>query len=383
MCLAWEESMAEVDSWRQLTSTGNRRSEVVLAVNYAVPGRPEAGIADLAANLTVDYPVWETVPPPIGQERGMSGADYISRWVDGVRSNGWIVRGILGNCAGSAYVSAMANDIEARQGRRPKVVIFDPELPTELTMYWQFRLVIAGMSGLLDQCTIDKANLAAERAMAEHTNLGLLSAELVGMFREIGGMAFDRLGLDACRQDEMVAVFASYLAYLVGANEAGSVTGWNLATAISSSTLLSGLNRVEEPERSQLVGQEIRFDVEHGDLLRSVDVARRFRNCSGDWGGRTGNAGPGQVRPAAGLPAGGYRRRYAQGGGAVAAGTVGSGERGQQCLLRRRGGRTTAGGGARRGPRPAAAPVRGAPHRIHRAGCPAAQEDSAGGPDQG
>lgn len=266
--------MNAMSSWRVVRGPEADRDAVVLAVNYQITGRPDAGFDDLVPLLNAGYQVWETVPPPPGTETEMSGKDYISRWVSDIYESGRRVRYILGNCAGSAYAPALAAKVVEHQDAEPQIILFDPELPSSLTLYWQYHSVIAASAALLRPEEIETAHAAGQAAMAEHAEMGSYAAELVRLFRLTGGAAFDRIGLDAVRKEGLVGLFASYLSYLVGASDVIVDDGWRKAVAISSNTPHSGLNRVPEAERSQWVGREVRVDVDHENLLRSAEVAR-------------------------------------------------------------------------------------------------------------
>jgi hypothetical protein len=119
----------------------------------------------------------------------MTGSDYVERWAGDAVLGGTGVRAILGNCAGSAYVPALAERIAARQGERPKEIIFDPESPTPLTLYWQFHGLIDESQALLKPAEVSTAQQAGQRAMNAIPDMGRLAAELVGLFRETGGLA--------------------------------------------------------------------------------------------------------------------------------------------------------------------------------------------------
>jgi hypothetical protein len=121
---------------------------------------------------------------------------------------------------------------------------------------------------------VERAQQAGQAAMVEVGAMSSLAARLVDLFRQTGGLAFDRLGLNESRKQEMVGLFSSYLSYLVAAGDVGRTADWAKATAVSSSTPTSGLNRIPDEERSRRVGHEMRFDVEHTELLRSPVVAQ-------------------------------------------------------------------------------------------------------------
>jgi len=266
--------MTETSSWRPLGRPAGSTQDVVLAVNYTVAGRPEASFADLKSNFATPIPLWETVPPPPGSEKGMTADEYVTRWTDDVRRSGRSVRAILGNCAGSAYLPALSSRISEWQEDSPVQVVFDPEPPSALMLYVQFHQILTSVGSLLSADELKNAQQSGQQLMHEIDDLAQLADALTDLFAQAGGTAFSRLGLNQKRSTEMVTLFSSYLAYLVTAGQVTTPDAWASAVAVSSSTPTSGLNRIPEHERVTRVAQEMRFDVDHEELLRSPLVAR-------------------------------------------------------------------------------------------------------------
>ncbi|KOV61144.1 hypothetical protein ADK64_28530 [Streptomyces sp. MMG1121] len=247
---------------------------VVLAVDYPFTGRPEAGFSELAGQLDLPYALLETVPPGNGTEAGMTAGDYLEWWLTDVRAAGRPVRAVLGFCAGSVYAAALADRIAAEQKVAPKVVLFDPESPNAITVYWQFHKVIDGLGVVLRPEEVTAAQQAGQRISEEVTDLTLLGERLLDVYREAAETAFDRAGLDAVRREEFTATVTAFMSYLVAAAGIDARDGWRTATAISSGTATNGLNLVAAEERPGMVAEEIRFDLEHADLLRTAEVAK-------------------------------------------------------------------------------------------------------------
>jgi hypothetical protein len=271
--------MVVANSWRALSE--GPADGVVLAVDYPFSGRPEAGFSDLAAKLDPPYSLWETVPPLKGAEAGMTGTDYLRWWLDGIIAPGQRVLAVLGFCAGSVYASTLAQRIEADQGIAPKVVLFDPEAPNAITVYWQFHKVIDGLGVILTPEEVAGAQRAGHQVSQETPDLTRLRERLFEIFEEAGETAFSRAGLDAVRREDFTSTVGSFLSYLVAAAGIDARPGWSTATAISSTTATNGLNLLTPEERGGVVAKEIRFDIEHADLLRDADVVRTVSELLG------------------------------------------------------------------------------------------------------
>lgn len=265
----------KIPRWTPLNDIDGGAGGLVLAVDYPFTGRPEAGFADLVGKLPRDYPVWETVPPAGGVEQGMTGADYVDRWYADVRASGGPVHAVLGFCAGSVYALALADRVaKDNGGDRPALLLFDPETPNAVTMYWQFHKVVDGLGAVLSPGEVAEAQREGQLISQEIADLNELGARLLEVFRRAGTVAFDRARLDAVRRANFVDTVTAFMSYLVAATTIDVSGGWTGATAFSSRTATNGLNLVPAEDRAGLVDQEIRFDIEHADLLRDPEVVR-------------------------------------------------------------------------------------------------------------
>jgi hypothetical protein len=265
--------MTTTAAWTPLNDAGDSAAAVVLAVDYPFTGRPEAGFADLVGKLPGDYPVWETAPPVKGAETGLTGADYVDRWYAGVGDRP--VRAVLGFCAGSVYAAALADRIAGDDpAARPTLLLFGPEAPNAITVYWQFHKIIDGLGVVLTPDEVAEAQREGQRISEQTTALPELGERLLEVFRRVAAVAFDRARLDAVRRADFVDTVNAFMSYLVAAATIDVSAGWTGATAISSRTETNGLNLVPPRERAGLVAREIRFDIEHADLLRDPDVVR-------------------------------------------------------------------------------------------------------------
>nr|6E6U_A Chain A, Dieckmann cyclase, NcmC [Saccharothrix syringae]6E6U_B Chain B, Dieckmann cyclase, NcmC [Saccharothrix syringae] len=266
-------AMTAPRAWRPIAG-GPPAGPLVLAVDFAATGRPEAAFADLVARLDPGTEVWESLQPPLGTETGMVAEDYVTRWEEEVRASGRRIGAVLGFSAGSAFAGELAVRLARSQPRSPRLVVFDPESPTTSTLYYQFRKVVESLAGVLGE-------QAAREALAEGTaaadrigDVEGLGAELVRVFTAAGRAACAAADLDDEFADELTATYRSFVSYLVAAAAVDHVKCWSGAVAVSSATPTSGLNPLDPAARAALVERELTFDVHHADLLRDPGVAR-------------------------------------------------------------------------------------------------------------
>lgn len=266
-----------VSAWKQIND--GRREDVCLAVDYDVKGRVEARFTDLVSGLKAqvsDLPsVFEATQPALGTQRGMSGADYVSRWVDDIRTSGWQVTSILGFCAGATFAAGLASELERIHGTAPRLVLFDPETPDAMTLYYHFHRVVNGLAAGLPPSQVTDLQAAGNRIATSDMPLDCIAVELTSAFRDVVPVAFAAAGLDEDFAEELVLTYESFLAYLVAATDVDPRPAWKRATVLTSRSPHSGLNRVPDGERAGLVAEELLFDVDHIDLLRSPEVGAR------------------------------------------------------------------------------------------------------------
>jgi hypothetical protein len=265
--------MTKTESW-DIINEGTRDA-VVLAVDYSINGRHEAGFGELAAKVDPSFPIWETLAPPVGQEAGLSGADYVNRWLDDVRASGREVSAVLGYCASSAFASAIAEGIAKWQAEPPKVVLFDPTPATPWTiLHFGFFKVIESLSATLSEEEITRIQRSGwEAAATSGDDLEDFRTRIVAIYEGISETAFDRVGLTEQLGKQLVAWFRGYVSYLVAA---GEFTGADLSnTSVICSSALEELP-------TETLKEELRFDVDHADLLRSPEVAEALGRLLND-----------------------------------------------------------------------------------------------------
>lgn len=248
--------------------------EVVLAADFPISGRGEAGFVDFAPLLDPALSVWETLPPPPATGQ-VSGHAYVERWLDGVRDSGLEVRAIMSFCAGAAFVGELADGVAALQQRAPEIIMFDPEVPTALTLHTQFVRAIDRFSVFFSAEQTARMHAGAQRVYAENGHdIEMLLEAVSGLYQKIGDEGFANAGIDPKHGAGLIESFNSFARYLVAGAQLNPLSGWDRATAVSSNTPTSGLNLVPKGDRAGLVGTELRLDVHHVELLSSKESGR-------------------------------------------------------------------------------------------------------------
>ncbi|CAL9624909.1 MULTISPECIES: hypothetical protein [Streptomyces] len=251
--------------------SGGTADGIVLAVDFPGTGRREAGFTELAERLEIPYALWETLPPPLASGTTPTGAEWLDRWTAGVEASGRPVRAVMGFCAASPYAAVLAHRVGALQGETPDTVFFDPDIPQEFFLYWQYQQI---MERFLPELTAEEkaaARQRGERAREQAGDLTALGKQLSRLFREYGEPACRRAGLDDERTAEFLGGFSTYVSFVCGSGEIAAqepealVGTWSTATAVTSAG---------GGEAGRLVAKEIPFpDVAHVDLLASDEVA--------------------------------------------------------------------------------------------------------------
>ncbi|MFF1924535.1 hypothetical protein ACFVW8_28695 [Streptomyces sp. NPDC058221] len=247
-----------------------KADEIILAVDFPGTGRREAGFADLAGRLDIPYALWETLPPPLASGTTLTGAEWIDRWMAGVEESGRPVRAVLGFCAASPYAAVLAHRVGALQGKTPHAVFFDPDIPQEFFLYWQYQQI---MERFLPDLTAEETAAARQRgeqAREQADDLTDLGTQLSRLFREYGEPACRRAGLDDERTAEFLGGFTTYVSFVCGSSQISAqepealVGTWSTATAVTSAG--SG-------DAGRLVAKEMPFpDIAHVDLLAAEEV---------------------------------------------------------------------------------------------------------------
>jgi hypothetical protein len=253
-------------------------NSIIVAIDFPVTGRNEAGFADLAPLLDGELGVLETMPSLDIDTPGVSGAAYVDGWLTQLRETGLHVRGIASYCAGAAFVPALARGIREWQHDSPTVILFDPEIPVPLTLHTQFRRALQRFAPLLSDAERENIFATADRLYAEHPeDITALQAAISAVFRKTAHVGFERAGIDAKHGADLLIAFEAFARYLVAGAQVRAATPAERPAdgpiAISSHTPTNGLNLVPEEQRSAFVAKEIRFDIAHAELLSSPEVA--------------------------------------------------------------------------------------------------------------
>ncbi|MEW9532109.1 hypothetical protein [Microbispora sp. NPDC049125] len=264
--------MSEFEAWSVLAKGDS--GDVILSVDFYGTGRAEAGFHELAPKVGPAFSVLQTVIPATGLRVDVTAESYLEPWLSEIRASGLRVRAILGYCVGGVYAAAMAAEIAKWQDDAPEVLLFDPELVNAETIFWQFYKLVGSLSQVLTPEEAADVQAEGQDAFDETEDLAELTEALMAIFRRAGEAAFTRMGLGVEYAQELIDVFGAFMSYLAVADQIDPLPLWASATALTSASPQSGLNRVRASFTGDVVvAREIKFDVEHVDILRSDVVA--------------------------------------------------------------------------------------------------------------
>lgn len=235
---------------------------LVLAVDFAVSGRPEATFTSLSPLLAPELPLWETRQPDPEQADSFGGEDFAVYWAQAVRASGRPVRAVLGYCVGGLYAARLAQLLAHGQDTRPQVVLFDPEPPTVAGMTADFQDAVARLSSVLAPEESEQAIQNAAEAATGCPTLRAFGTTLTRIFRETATSAFARAELLPELADELSTAYEMFVAYIASAADLDPAELWPDTTAVTSLTA------------APHAGRRILVDVPHADLLRSLATAR-------------------------------------------------------------------------------------------------------------
>jgi hypothetical protein len=121
--------------------------------------------------------------------------------------------------------------------------------------------------------TEEKQQLSTEAnqvCQAAGSNFSAAATQVVKLYEEAVGTAFDRLELDTALGEEFAQVFRSYVSYLTAGSQLSPEEGWQLGIALTSQGSSPGARHALK---------EINFPVRSGDLLRDPRVADAVFQC--------------------------------------------------------------------------------------------------------
>lgn len=271
--------MESMGTWRQLPPGNGER--LILAVDFDTTGRPEANFTDLAKQLGPEYTLWETRPL---QGEGFDGESHVRRWAEEIVASGRPVHAVLGFCAGAAFAPSLARQVSTGQVGPASLVLFDPEIVTPDTLYWQYSKIVGIASSALTPEERERALEAGREAHARSNGLAELGGEIRLALGQHVSVALQRLGLDEKRSAELLDAFDGFVDYLCAAGTLEPIQDWRTALVLTSSSETSGLNRLRSTDPTigdDIAAREIHVDVPHAGLLRSNEAADAVRETLG------------------------------------------------------------------------------------------------------
>jgi len=262
--------MTDLACWEVIA--GADSGQVVLGVDF--PATRRAGFADLSALLGPRYRFLHTTTPAVRPVQRLHGEAHVDRWIESLGEESHQVSAIFGYCVGALYAAAIAAGIARRQPM-PKVILFDPQFVSGRYLVAEFLREIDAISSLLSDQEIEHTRKAAtELTGPAGCDLAAAAAEMTGIYWELTALAFERVGIGSAYNGRFITPVCSYISWLSAAGKIDPAPVWRRSTAIVSSdyAALTPGNRAGGGDDG--IGQQIRFDVGHDDLLRSESVAR-------------------------------------------------------------------------------------------------------------
>lgn len=263
--------MPDLACWEVISGADSGR--VVLGVDFPA-ARRGAGFAELSARIGPRYRFLHTREPAARPVRQARGEAYVDRWVERIHEESHQVVAVLGYCVGGLYAAAIAAGIARRQPM-PKVILFDPQFVSGRYLVVEFLREIDAISSLLSDQEIEHTRKTAAKITGPATcDLAEAAAEMAGIYWELTSRAFERVGIGSAYNGRFITPICSYITWLSAAGKIDPGPVWKRSTAIVSSDYagLAPGNRTGVGDDA--IGQQIRFDVGHDDLLRSDSVAR-------------------------------------------------------------------------------------------------------------
>jgi hypothetical protein len=248
--------------------------QLVVAADFGTAGRPSATFTDLVASLWAQHTIWETMPPPHGEEAGMTGWQHVARWVRDIRDSDLQVLAVIGFCSGSVYAGALIQQVSQWQ-RTPRLILIDPDGAERhmVTNHYE-RFMRARLTPVLAAEEIEAAVRAGRDADATAAGPLELAARLGLLCQRILPPACQRAGMTGERSAELARIFTSYLHWLAAASQLDVRAAWLAATALNSNTPGFGLDAFPADGRDGLVSHVIDVDVPHLELMRTPAAAQ-------------------------------------------------------------------------------------------------------------
>ena len=269
--------MPDAVSWNVISEGKSNR--VILGVDFPAPGRAEGSFTELAAKLGAEFGFLQTTAPPFSPDQRVSAQAYTQGWIDDARRGGWQVAAVLGYCLGSVYTAPIAESISGWQDTAPKVILFDPLRSDIRLLGLETRKVFGRFGPLLSKDEVELAGKRIGEIVASGpgglADLAESAIALVGLYRELGLPAFDRLGLKQARKDEMIRLFDSYMSWMSVAAQVDPMRAWRKSAAIMSTEYVRQSDGDQTAKIwASVFGENIALDVAHGELLRSESTVK-------------------------------------------------------------------------------------------------------------
>jgi hypothetical protein len=259
-------------SWAVIS--GERSGRAILIVDFPAQHRREADFPELVARLGTGYRFLRSKPPVARPCQRLSSAAYASPWIEHIRKERYPVRAMLGYGVGCVYAAAIADGI-SRWQQEPKIILFDPQLPSAELLSHEFsREIRANYSLLSDEEIRRSREIASAIAESAARNVADVAVEVMDGFLDIITAAFERTGLGAARDSALTASFESYISWMSVAGQIDPGLAWSRSVAIVSADHEGRPGRMPRSDDRSRVARQIPFPVRRADLLRCDPVAR-------------------------------------------------------------------------------------------------------------
>ncbi|UQA97425.1 dienelactone hydrolase family protein [Streptomyces halobius] len=247
-------------TWRPLRSAPGADT-LVLAVDYALTGRPEATFSDLASVLPSSWAVWETRQPDTGRP---DAEGYLDFWLSDPGLSGTRVDAVLGYCIGGVFAAELAERLSRATGEPVPVLLFDPEPPLVDGLATDARSAVEGLGSMLTAEQLRDALDRLDTSEAAAADVPDLAGELRGIYTTAARTACRSSGLDEDIADQLTSAFVRYLQYSSAAGRLFAEPAWSRATVVSSA----------QPTRWADCGADrVDCPVPHAQLLASACAA--------------------------------------------------------------------------------------------------------------
>ncbi|MCC9311970.1 hypothetical protein LN042_33750 [Kitasatospora sp. RB6PN24] len=270
--------MPNENAWSVITAPPSK--SLILGIDFPAAGRREAGFEDLAGKMGAAWAghgFLQTTPPPVRLADRPAGDYYTDFWLRDGAWDEYEVVAVLGYCVGGVYAGEIAERLAQRQGKAPKVILFDAQV-TDLQLLESEIHKMIGLAGPV--FSADEAEHARKRAaeIVGTPSIGLIEAavDIVDLYREMASIAFQRIGLSDSRRDEVVRLFESYMTWLSAASQIDPSRAWGGSLSITSSDYaeLERSGAATVVNATKVLGRRIELEIGHVDLLRDDSTVR-------------------------------------------------------------------------------------------------------------